>query len=57
MEREVFDNKVELQESNLCFKETDRIKATVEGLRKMRAHIEEREDGMVIKGKIPKYHK
>jgi len=34
----------------LRFKETDRIKATVEGLRKMGANIEEREDGMVIKG-------
>jgi len=34
----------------LHFKETDRIKAIVEGLRKMGANIEEKEDGMVIKG-------
>jgi len=34
----------------LRFKETDRIKAIVEGLRKMGANIEEKEDGMVIRG-------
>jgi len=34
----------------LRVKETDRIKATVNELKKMRADIEEREDGFIIKG-------
>jgi len=34
----------------LRVKETDRIKATVNELKKMRADIEEREDGFVVKG-------
>ena len=36
--------------AELRVKETDRIKATVSELRKMGADIEEREDGMLIRG-------
>ncbi len=39
--------------SELRVKESDRIKATVENLRKMGAKIEELPDGMVIEGKTP----
>ena len=35
----------------LRVKESDRIAATVEGLRRMGAHIEERTDGMVVEGR------
>ncbi|MFQ5793847.1 MAG: 3-phosphoshikimate 1-carboxyvinyltransferase [Candidatus Bipolaricaulia bacterium] len=37
----------------LRVKETDRIRAMVEGLRRMGARVEEREDGMVIEGGRP----
>ena len=39
--------------AELRVKESDRIKATVENLRKMGAKIEELPDGMVIEGKTP----
>jgi len=39
--------------AELRVKESDRIKATVENLKKMGADIEELPDGMVIKGKTP----
>jgi 3-phosphoshikimate 1-carboxyvinyltransferase len=39
--------------SELRVKESDRIKATVENLRRMGAKIEELPDGMVIEGKTP----